>query len=279
MIFTKELTKRYGDYTAVDRLNLEIEEGKVFGLLGPNGAGKTTTLKMLITLLRPSSGFAKIFGLDTVKDALKVKKIIGVSPQEINLDKDLTGRENLYLHGLLHRIKNLKERIDWLLNWIDLTEWADHLVKEYSNGMQRRLLIARAIMHKPKVLFLDEPTVGLDPWMRRKIWSLIKKIESQGITVVLTTHYIEEAEILCNTVAILNKGRLIATGSPESLKKEVAEVIVEAREGDRTIKKFFKDRDDANRYACNFKGDVYIRKVNLEDVFIKLTGKRIKEEY
>lgn len=218
MIEIKDLSKGFGPVTAVKRLNLHIGRGEIFGLLGPNGAGKSTTVKMLNTLIRPDSGNALISGFDVVRQADRVRPLIGVAPQELNLDKELTGRENLLIHGLLHKMKTPEKRSNDLLAWARLTSRADSLAGTYSGGMQRCLLIARAVMHHPSVLFLDEPTVGLDPQIRHMIWDMIRELAGQGVTILLTTHYIEEADALCHRVGIMTNGTLVSVGAPEELK-------------------------------------------------------------
>jgi len=277
MIKLKELTKDFGSLRAVDKLSLHIEKGEIFGLLGPNGAGKTTTVRMLNTLVRPTAGEAKIAGFDVVKSAFRVKQLIGVSPQEVNLDRDLTGRQNLHIHGLFHRINEVKERATELLDWSGLTERADDILRTYSGGMQRRLLIARSIMHKPQILFLDEPTVGLDPQLRRAIWDLIRELNRKGITTLLTTHYIEEAEKLCHRVGILSHGKLTALGTPGELKARIGDFVVESLDNGVTNYRLFETRQKAYNFAQARTDNVRIREANLEDVFIKLTGERIEK--
>jgi len=218
MIEVKDLVKEYGNIKAVNGVSFYIKEGEVFGLLGPNGAGKTTIIRVLTTIILPTKGIAKVAGFDVVNEPEKVRNVIGVAPQEINLDRELTVYENLMIHGMLHRMKDLKERAYELIKWAGLSGRADNIVEELSGGMKRRLLIARALMHYPRVLFLDEPTVGLDPQIRRQIWDMIRNLKYEGITVMLTTHYIEEAENLCDRVGILNRGKLIALGQPKKLK-------------------------------------------------------------
>jgi len=203
--------------------------------------------------------------------------MIGVAPQEINLDRELTVYENLMIHGMLHRMKDLKKRADELIRWAGLEGREDTIVEELSGGMKRRLLIARAIMHYPKVLFLDEPTVGLDPQIRRQIWDMIKNLKDEGITIMLTTHYIEEAETLCDRVGILNRGKLIAIGKPEELKERIGRFVVELLNKGKTEYRFFPDRRSASRFVEGLSQDAVIRKVNLEDVFIKITGEKIEE--
>ncbi len=221
------LTKKFGEKIAVDNLSFEIFDGEVFGLLGKNGAGKTTTIKMLTLQLKPTAG--KII-FDT-SDELKIKSLIGIVPQHLNFDQDLTVEENLELHGRLYHLtkSERKMRIDQLLKFVELESVRTSFIKNLSGGMKRRLLIVRALIHQPKILFLDEPTVALDPQVRRKIWSLIKELKLRGITIILTTHYIEEAENLCDRVAILNAGKLIALDTTENLcaGKSLEEIFIE----------------------------------------------------
>ncbi len=279
MISTKNLTKRYNGILAVDNLTLEIGKGEVFGLLGPNGAGKTTTIKMLTTLTKPTSGEAKISGYDVVAQPEEVKKIIGVVPQHINLDNELTAYENLDFHGRLYHMPRAKrkKRIEELLEFVELEDRAHSLVEEFSGGMKRRLLIARALMHQPRVLFMDEPTVGLDAQTRRKIWDLIKELSKSNITIFLTTHYMEEAERLCHRVGILHSGRQIALDTPSGLKQKIGIVAVEIYRDGETERLFFNSREDARQYVAEVcsKCDLSIRETNLEDVFIELTGRKL----
>ncbi|BCV21697.1 ABC transporter ATP-binding protein [Moorella sp. Hama-1] len=279
MIAIQGLSKHYGNIVAVAGLNLQIKSGEIFGLLGPNGAGKTTTVRMLTMLTRPSSGRALINGCDVTRDLSKVKQAIGVVPQQMNLDQELTARENLELHGRLHKMpaKERQARIKELLTYVELEERADDLVSKFSGGMKRRLMIARALMHRPRVLFLDEPTVGLDPQTRRKIWDLIRRMNTEGMTVLLTTHYIEEAELLCHRVGIMDRGQLIALGTPGELKYKVGEVAVESFASTETGYKLFSFREEAVDYARKVTGNVLIRATNLEDVFIELTGRKVND--
>lgn len=277
MIQTRNLTKRFGNLTAVDRLDLSVQPGEIFGLLGPNGAGKTTTIRMLTTLAKITSGSAAIHGYDVEKSPLKVKKVIGVAPQGLNLEIELTAEENLEYHGRLHKMprKERRQKVYELLRFVDLENKRSIRVENFSGGMKRRLLIARALMHSPRILFLDEPTVGLDPQIRRKIWALIHEFKSQGITVLITTHYIEEAEALCQRVGILRKGKLIALDSPDGLKRNLGEYTVEYQNRNGCEIQFFKTRQEAVHHAGRLSRDVMIRKTNLEDVFINLTGEKI----
>jgi len=218
------LTKRFGSLAAVNNLSLDVMEGETFGLLGPNGAGKTTTIKMLTTLLLPTSGNAKIGGHDVVKNAYEVRKIIGYVPQLISTDPMLTGLENLTVFAKLYDVpaKTRKSQIDEAFEFMGLMDAKNKLVKNYSGGMVRRLEIAQSLLHKPKILFLDEPTVGLDPVARKMMWEHIAKLKPEfGTTIFLTTHYMEEADRLCDRVAIMDHGKMSTTGTPDSLKNSL----------------------------------------------------------
>jgi ABC-2 type transport system ATP-binding protein len=277
MIEISGLTKNYGKIRAVDNLSLSIKSGEVFGLLGPNGAGKTTTIKLLTTLSRPDSGSCRIDGVDVVKNPLEIKEKIGVVPQENNLDRELTAQENLLIYGMLHRVSDRNRKISEALKMVGLWDRKDSVVSGFSGGMKRRLLIARALLPEPSVLFLDEPSIGLDPQIRRQMWEVIRKTRIDGRTVVITTHYIEEAEVLCDRVCILFKGSLISLDTPGNLKSSVGEYIVEFIDAEgRLVQDICKNREDAHEIARQKNSSVTIRKTNLEDVFIKLTGGRIE---
>lgn len=228
-IETKELTKTFNGLTAVDNVSLDIKEGELFGLLGPNGAGKSTLIGMLSTMLVPTSGSARVWGYSIISEATKVRQCIGVVFQESTLDERLTGRENLDLHGRFYGMPNTlrQERMQEVLDLVELSDRADEIVRTYSGGMMRRLEIARGLLHRPKVLFLDEPTLGLDPQTRNRIWEYIKNLNrKEKITMVLTTHYMEEADSLCDRVAIIDRGRIVALGSPSDLKAELGGDII-----------------------------------------------------
>ncbi len=224
IIETHDLTRSFGSLTAVDHLNLSIEAGETFGLLGPNGAGKTTTLKMLTTLLPPTAGRATIAGLDVVHRAEAVRRLIGYVPQMVSADGTLTGYENLLVFARLYDIprKEAETRVRAALDYMNLGESADKLVRQYSGGMIRRLEIAQSLLHRPPILFLDEPTVGLDPNARHAVWEHIEQLRQEfGTTILLTTHQMEEADSLCNRVAIMHLGKVVAIGSPEELKDQI----------------------------------------------------------
>jgi ABC-2 type transport system ATP-binding protein len=221
---TEGLTRRFGDLTAVDRLTISVDSGEVFGLLGPNGAGKTTAIKMLTTLLPPSSGKASVAGFDIVRQAASVRRMIGYVPQALSVDGSLTGYENLLIFAKLYDIprKERETRLRDALAFMGLTSAADKLVREYSGGMIRRLEIAQSTLHRPEVLFLDEPTVGLDPLARKAVWEHVERLRrDHGTTIVLTTHYMEEADSLCSRVAIMHLGKVAVTGTPADLKTSI----------------------------------------------------------
>jgi ABC-2 type transport system ATP-binding protein len=221
VIQTINLTKEYGGIKAVDNVSLSIRRGEIFGLLGPNGAGKTTTINMLVGLALPTSGTAKIAQLDVAKHPVEIKKILGVAAQDSYFDHHLSIQDNLFYHGLLFSLprKELKKRVDTALQWSNLEKYRNKKFQQLSGGMQRRLVVARALLSNPEILLLDEPTTGLDPQARRQVWEFIKNLKEEGKTVLLTTHYMEEADILCDRIAIIDHGRIIARGTPNELKR------------------------------------------------------------
>lgn len=237
------LAKHYGDVKAVDGLSLEIHEGEIFGLLGPNGSGKTTTINCLCGLVEPSIGTARVAGLDVRNDSAKVREIIGVCPQDTAVYLYLTARENVELFGSLYSVPKrvLRHNVDYVIEKVGLVDDADRRVGKYSGGMRRRVSVAMALVQDPKIVLLDEPTVGMDPQSRRAMWDFVMELSDKGKTILLTTHYMEEAEELCDRVGVVDHGRLIELGEPEALKSK--------HHGK-----------------------------NLEDVFIGLTGRRIREE-
>jgi len=230
VIEANDLTKRFGKLVAVDHVSFSIEEGEIFGFLGPNGAGKTTTINMLTTLLNPTEGSAKVGGFDVEKQDGKVRETVGLVPQDITVDDDLTGMENMMLQAKLYHVptKVAKERIAEALALVGLTDAANRRVETYSGGMRKRLELAEGLIHHPKVLFLDEPTLGLDVQTRVVIWEYIKKLrDEQKITMFLTTHYMEEADILCDRIAIIDQGKIVALDTPQNLKDGLGGDIIE----------------------------------------------------
>jgi ABC-2 type transport system ATP-binding protein len=279
MIEISGLSKDYSGKKVVDGLELAVESGELFGFLGPNGAGKTTTIRILTTLTKPTSGQVFINGIDVARDPSKVKSEFGIVQQHLSLNRDLTIAENLELHARLHHLPKAerKERISELLDYVELSDHADYLIDGVSGGMKRRAMIARALIHRPKLLFLDEPTVGLDAHTRRKVWDLIRRMNSEGATVFLTTHYIEEAEALCERVGVLHHGQMIAIGSPLNLRQKLGMIAVEMQMNeDGTQYKYFPDRARASEFIQTLPSTekVVMRESNLEDVFIELTGQK-----
>ena len=283
VIVTENLTKKYGDIWAVKDLNLNVHSGEAFGFLGPNGAGKTTTIRMLTTLTKPTSGRAWVNGFDVVKEPDNVKKEFGIAQQHMSLDRDLNVKENLELHARLHHLgsSERKRRIAELLDYVGLTEQADRMVMALSGGMQKRVMIVRALIHRPNILFLDEPTVGLDAQTRRRLWELIRRLNRDGVTIFLTTHYIEEAEALCQRVGIIHQGRLITLGKPVDLRQKLGLFTVETLANNtNTQYHYFPDRAAAKSYVQNLPPElktIIIRESNLEDVFVELTGQKVSE--
>lgn len=306
VIETKDLTKKYNGKNgilAVDGINLEVRDGEIFGLLGPNGAGKTTTLMMLTTLRQPTSGTATVNGFDIVRQQSHVRQSIGMVFQDPSSDDILTGYENLKLHGMLYGMltKLREQRIKEVLELVDMTDRRNDLVKKYSGGMRRRLEIARGLMHHPKVLFLDEPTLGLDPQTREHIWTYIEKLaKEERMTIIITTHYMDEAEKLCDRIAIIDNGKIVVLDTPENLKKIIGGDVVTMRTDNPNIdavKKFdfvkkVERMDhvvkltviDANKHLPEILkeiGDVESVEVHtptLNDVFLHYTGKEIRDD-
>jgi len=230
IIQAKALTKVFdSDVKAVDTIDFEVKEGEIFGFLGPNGAGKTTTIKMLNTLLMPTSGTASVAGFDVVKSPADVRKSIGYVAQDVGVDEHATGRENLTLYGHFYRLDNktIKQRTKEIFELVDLAGYEDKMVSSYSGGMRKRLDIAMGLIHQPKIIFLDEPTVGLDPQTRAHIWDYIRKLaKSMNVTIFLTTHYMEEADQLADRVAIIDLGKIITSGTPDELKRSLGGDVV-----------------------------------------------------
>lgn len=271
--------KIYNNVPVVDGLSFEIQAGEMFGLLGPNGAGKSTTIRMLTTLTKPSDGRIEVAGFDVVRTRSQVKKRIGVVLQQISIDSDLTVWENMEYHGRLHHIPNPQRQrdIDRWLEYVELSDRRDSPAKTLSGGMKRRLQIARALLHEPEILFLDEPTVGLDPQTRRRLWEIIRDLNKQGMTMLLTTHYMEEVEYLCDRIGIMDAGKLISLGTLQELRQKHGEGLVVKQLGDRWDYNFFPTLEDANKFLDQQpdKTGMMIRPSNLEDIFVELTGRNL----
>jgi ABC-2 type transport system ATP-binding protein len=311
-IQASELTKLFGEFTAVDHVSFEVRRGELFGLLGPNGAGKTTLTRMLTTLIVPSSGQGFVAGLDVARAPSKVREAIGVIPQALTSDLDLTGWENVDIYGEFYNLPRRlrRERASGLLEMVGLSERANDPVITYSGGMRRRLEIARGLIHSPQVLFLDEPTIGLDPQSRRAVWDLLEKLRKEtGLTISLTTHYMDEAETLCDRVAIVDGGKIIAIGTPAQLKAMVkgsdrielevqgepdkimavvrarpgvhdasrdtdGTIIISADDGAHLMPKLISDIEEAGATVASIR----LERMSLEDVFIRFTGRRLRDE-
>lgn len=309
IIITENLTKTFDGFTAVDHVKFSVKEGEIFGFLGPNGAGKTTTIKMLTTLLYPTGGSASIAGFDILKQRAMVRENIGVVFQEPALDTELTGRENLDFHARMYGLPQdeRKKRIVEVLTLVDLLDKKDVLVKNYSGGMKRRLEIARGLMHSPRVLFLDEPTLGLDAQTRRAIWEYIKQLnKDENTTIFLTTHYMDEADFLCNHIGIIDHGKILVMDTVDALKKSVGnDVITLSCSDNETLQKRLEKETwvsnitlhgtsitlgaergeekipvifDIARTVNVSISSIDVRKPTLDDVFLYYTGRRIREQ-
>lgn len=311
IIETENLTKKFNGITAVENISFQVEEGEIFGFLGPNGAGKTTTINILCTLLKPTSGEAHINGYNVVSEEHQVRRTIGIIFQDPSLDERLTAWENLKFHGLIYGLPKdlLKTRIEEVLNLTGLVEWKNDIVRKFSGGMKRRLEIARGLLHYPKVLFLDEPTLGLDPQTRRHVWDYIHNLRhKERITIFMTTHYLDEAEN-CDRIAVIDFGKIIALDTPAGLKKILPEETIFLKTADdekakMEIEKNYKLRVN---YTSNLQNSgnqgiffsvenaeefipgliknlsvpvksISLKKPSLDDIFLKLTGKEIRHQ-
>lgn len=302
IIKVENLSRRFGSITAVDNISFEVQAGTIFGFLGPNGAGKTTTISILCTLLSPTSGHASIDGYDCAKESSSVRKAIGLVFQDTTLDKDLTAYENLLFHAYLYNLNRayIKHRIEEVLQFAGLYERRNDLVKKFSGGMKRRLEVARGLIHNPRVLFLDEPTLGLDPQSRANLWEFVAELpQKHGTTVFMTTHYMDEAEV-CDRIAIIDGGKIIAIGTPDELKKTIGGDVVYIRTTDNKLAKAEMERmlnirvseKDDELFMTTLRGDtcipeiiraigdaalsVRLQRPTLNDVFLSLTGREIR---
>ncbi len=304
IIRVDNLVRKFGAITAVDGISFEVDQNTIFGFLGPNGAGKTTTINILCTLLAPTAGTAFLDGHDCYSESAAVRRSIGIVFQDSSLDKDLTARENLMFHAFLYDVPKAerRRRVEDALDFSGLKDRADNLIKTFSGGMKRRLEVARGLIHRPKVLFLDEPTLGLDPQSRQNLWEFITELPRRhNVTIFMTTHYMEEAEV-CDKIAIIDKGRIISSGSPRELKKIIGGDVIYLKTADN--KKAIEEikglldieasEKDGEIFISVSKGEACIPEIirtlgeqvlsvrmqrpTLNDVFLKLTGKEIREE-
>lgn len=277
MIEIQNLSKKFNDFIAVNNIDLTIKSGEFIGVLGPNGAGKTTTIKIITGLLKPTTGNVYVNRSLMSRNNKKVKGIMGIVPQYSNLDKELTVYENLLFAAKLFRVENYKNKINELLEFVELTDFKDRMAANLSGGMARRLTIAKALINDPEIIILDEPTVGIDLNGRRKIWDILKYLKTKNKTVLLTTHYIEEAEYLCDRVCLIDKGTIIQDSTPKNLKEQLGVYTVEYFDKEsKTEYKFFDSQKEALDYSAGIESLNYtIRETTLEDVFYNYTNRKV----
>jgi len=300
LVEARDLTKKFGDFVAVDAIDFEIHKGESFGFLGPNGAGKTSTMKMITTVSPITDGHLRVFGNDPTVDGRSIRQRIGVVPQEDNLDLELTVAENLYIYGRYHDMtrSEIEPKIDELLEFAQLAERRDSKVEPLSGGMKRRLIIARALINEPDLIILDEPTTGLDPQARHLLWDRLYRLKREGATLIITTHYMDEAEQLCDRLVVMDNGKIVAEGSPRQLiseyaPREVVELRFQDGQKDEAVLKIdgvanrsevladrvllYTDDADQTQRAMHERGiqpeQVLVRRSTLEDVFLRLTGR------
>jgi lipooligosaccharide transport system ATP-binding protein len=302
LVEARSLTKTFGDFTAVDGIDFTISKGEAFGFLGPNGAGKTSTMKMISTVSPITSGHMTVFGLDPTTKGRGIRQRLGVVPQEDNLDLEITVSENLYIYGRYHDMSRaeIKPRVEELLDFAQLTDRRNDPVEPLSRGMKRRLTIARALINSPDLVILDEPTTGLDPQARHLLWDRLYRLKQEGATLIITTHYMDEAEQLCDRLVVMDEGKIVAEGSPRELietytPREVVELRFQDGQKDKAVMKLdgvasrsevfadrvllYTDDADATQSGLQTRGinpeQVLVRRSTLEDVFLRLTGRRL----
>lgn len=278
MIELQGLTKKFGDFTAVDNIDLTIRTGEFFGLLGPNGAGKTTTISMLSTVLLPTEGRILLDGRLLDRRAGGEKRRLSVITQEYSMRQDMTMEEVMEYQGRLYfmKKKDIRQKTEELLKFTGLLEYRRRTVRHLSGGMKRKLMICRALMTEPEILLLDEPTAGMDALSRRQTWTLLRKLQSRGMTVLLTTHYMEEAQALCDRVALMDRGRIDIVAPPRDLIEDLGGFAVDEIGEEKTVSRFFKDREEAIRYLSEAGTGAVLRMTNLEDVFVERLGRRLQ---
>lgn len=277
MIELKNLTKTFENFTAVDSLNLKIETGEFFGLLGPNGAGKTTTIGMLSTLLLPTSGEIYIDGEVLNRKRQDIKRKVSVITQEYSMRQDMDMDEIMEYQGRLYfmPVKQIRAKTEELFRFAGLTEHRRKTIRKLSGGMKRKLMVCRALLTEPQILLLDEPTAGMDAISRRQMWNLLRQLNEHGLTILLTTHYIEEAQSLCNRVALMNNGRLNEVDTPENLIDRLGAYTVDEMQADGIHSRYFHERPQAIAYLSGLQGQCSLRDTTLEDVFVEHVGKRL----
>ena len=277
MIELKNLTKKFDSFTAVDHLNLKIETGEFFGLLGPNGAGKTTTISMLSTLLLPSEGEIYIDGERLTRQRPELKRKISVITQEYSMRQDMNMDEIMEYQGRLYfmPLKQIRSRTEELLEFCGLINFRKRSVRKLSGGMKRKLMVCRALLTEPEILLLDEPTAGMDPLSRRQMWNLLRQLNEKNLTILLTTHYIEEAQSLCRRVALMNSGKLEEVNTPENLINALGAYAVDVMTKDGIASKYFHQKEQAISYLSGIDGQLTLRETTLEDVFLERAGKHL----
>lgn len=277
MIEIKKLTKKFDNFTAVDSLDLKIETGEFFGLLGPNGAGKTTTISMLSTLLLPTSGEILIDGEPLTRSRTDLKRKISVITQEYSMRQDMNMDEIMEYQGRLYfmPLKQIRARTEELLDFCGLIDYRKRSVRKLSGGMKRKLMVCRALLTEPEILLLDEPTAGMDALSRRQMWNLLRRLNEQSLTILLTTHYIEEAQSLCGRVALMNGGKLEEIDAPAGLIGKLGAYAVDEMTADGVASHYFHDRQQAIKYLSALEGKTALRDTTLEDVFIEYAGKQL----
>ena len=277
MIETKNLTKTFDNFTAVDSLDLKIETGEFFGLLGPNGAGKTTTISLLSTLLLPTKGEILIDGQKLTRNRPDLKRKISVITQEYSMRQDMTMDEIMEYQGRLYFMprREIKERTEELLEFCDLIKFRKRTVRKLSGGMKRKLMVCRALLTEPEILLLDEPTAGMDALSRRQMWNLLRKLNGKNLTILLTTHYMEEAQNLCSRVALMDHGKLEEINTPSGLIDSLGRYAVDVFSGEETRSSYFNSREEAIAYLSGLSGQASLRETTLEDVFVERAGKHL----
>jgi len=277
MIETKNLTKTFDNFTAVDSLDLKIETGEFFGLLGPNGAGKTTTISLLSTLLLPTKGEILIDGQKLTRNRPDLKRKISVITQEYSMRQDMTMDEIMEYQGRLYFMprREIKERTEELLEFCDLIKFRKRTVRKLSGGMKRKLMVCRALLTEPEILLLDEPTAGMDALSRRQMWNLLRKLNGKNLTILLTTHYMEEAQNLCSRVALMDHGKLEEINTPSGLIDSLGRYAVDVFSGDETRSSYFNSREEAIAYLSGLSGQASLRETTLEDVFVERAGRHL----
>ena len=278
MIELINLTKKFGDFTAVDHLNLTINTGEFFGLLGPNGAGKTTAISMMSTVLLPTEGEIRIDDNKLTRKTSAQKRKLSVITQEYSMRQDMNMEEVMEYQGRLYFMpkKVIKQKTEELLDFAGLLEYRKRKVRHLSGGMKRKLMICRALMTEPEILLLDEPTAGMDALSRRQMWNMLRKLNDRKMTIILTTHYIEEAQALCNRVALINSGKLQKLDTPDNLIKELGAFAVDESSGDNLVSKYFHGRDEAIAYLSAADNGATLRGTTLEDVFVECAGRKLQ---